>query len=205
MSIFKKLFGDRTRWALNSDFHNWTIHDLSQREAQIVVESLRDSEKASLMVWRSGWTQWRGLRDAECSDLLHSRVIHKEAPEVARADENFDPEITAVRSATANKPSFALRKATRFEAEYPVTVVCIDKEFKTVSVDVSEGGLKLQDAMPEWVAGYCTLLIAVEDGQILEVLGSLAEDQKHFKTRFEIVPSDKHSEFIEWFHKRFHS
>ena len=204
LKAIKDLFGDQVRWALNSDFHNWTIHDLSRREAQIVVESLRDSEKASLMVWRTGWKTWRGLRDPECSELLHSRVINKEAPETPRADDSFDPEITAVRSST-NKPAFSLRKATRFEAEYPVTVVCIDKEFKTVSIDISEGGLKVRDAMPEWVAGYCTLLLDVEDGQVLEVLGSLAEDQKHYKTRFEIVPSDKQSEFIEWFRKRFQS
>ena len=185
------------RWALNCDFHNWTIHDLRTNEASVILETLRDSEKASVLVWRTGWTNWKSLREPECSVLLHTRHVQLSAPPLP-AHEDFNPEITAVRPIKPETP-FHTRKSKRFDVSYPVQVISGTQEFSSVIEDLSEGGLRVRDALPEWVAGYCTVIFTVENGSKIEVMCSLAEDQKQSKTRLEIVPSEKHAAFLEWF------
>jgi hypothetical protein len=201
MNWFKGLLKDEERWAIHCDYHSWTVQDLSKDQAIAVLDTLKDTQKSSVMVWRTGWAGWRNLRDPECSDLMQPREVKVQAPPVP-TDENFDPEITAVRSVAAQNP-FMTRKGVRFDVEYPVVVVSSNQEFKTQSLDLSEGGLRVKDTLPDWVAGYCSVILHVENGRKIELMCSLAEDQKHSKTRFEIVPSEKQSEFLDWFQSKF--
>lgn len=187
------------RWALNCDFHNWTVQDLSLREAQIILETLRDSEKATVLVWRTGWPTWRSLKHPSCSELMYTRIQNIEAPHLNINIEN-DSEITAVRP-MSNESPFQARKYKRFSAAYPCLVLSNQKEFATQTVDLSRGGIRLANSVPDWVAGYCTLRLEVESGVSLSVICALAEDQKDFKTRFEVVSNegDVPTEYTKWF------
>lgn len=195
--------GEEQRWSINCDYHNWTVHDLTTDQARAVLETLRDTHKTTVKIWRTGWASWKSLRDPVCADLMQTRIVKIDAPPLPH-QEDFDPEITAVRPVSASSP-FSTRKHTRFEVSYPVTVMSSNHQFATESVDLSEGGIQVRDPLPDWVAGYCTVMIEVEDGRQVEVLCSLAEDQKYEKKRLEIVASEKHSDFLEWFrrHPRF--
>lgn len=193
-----RLFGKKERWSINCGYHNWTAHDLNKNEAGVLLETLRDSEKASVLVWRTGWTHWRNIRDPEAAPLLHAREIQVSAPVLPEL-EDFDPEITAVRPLIEKPANFLSRKHIRFDASYPVTVVSGTQDFSTETLDLSEGGLCLKDAVPDWVAGYCSVIITVEDGRTIEVMCSVAEDQAHAKTRLEMAPSEKQSEYLSWF------
>lgn len=192
------LNGKDGSWSLNCDFHNWTVHDLSTNEARVILETLRDSEKATVLVWKPGWAAWKPLRDAECEELLHTRVVKIKAP-IIPSVQDYDSEITAVRPLKAETP-FVTRKFNRFDVDYPAKLISGTQEFETRVLDLSEGGLRIKDPVPDWVAGYTTVVIIVEDGRQLELMCSLAEDQKHAKTRLEIAPSDKQSDFLAWFH-----
>lgn len=194
---WKGLWTREERWSLCCDFHDWVVHDLSLSEARAILETLRDSEKSTLVVWRTGWPNWRNLRDPDCSPLLNTRTVKISAPPLPKS-EDFDPEITAVRSLKPVNP-FASRKHSRFEAKFPVTIVSGSNEFKTETLDLSEGGLRVRDTLPDWVAGYCSAILEIENGRTLEVMCSLAEDQKQGKSRLEIVASDRAAEFVEWF------
>lgn len=185
------------RWSINCDFHNWTLHDLSTSEARACLETLRDSEKATVLVWKAGWPTWRQLRDNDCAELLENRGAKSEAPPIP-SDGEYDPEITAVRTVDPKNP-FHTRKLPRFDVDYPVLVASGTQEFRTRCLDISEGGLRVSEPLPDWVAGYCSVIMTVENGRVLELLCSIAEDQKHLKTRFEIVPSEKQPEFLAWF------
>jgi hypothetical protein len=196
-SWVKQLIRGDESWSLNCDFHNWTVHDLSTNEARVILETLRDSEKATVLVWKPGWAVWKSLRDGECAELLHTRIVKIKAP-VIPSVQDFDSEITAVRPVKAETP-FVTRKFNRFEVDYPARVVSGTQEFATRILDLSEGGLRIKDPVPDWVAGYSTVIITIEDGRDLELMCSLAEDQRHLKTRLEIVPSENQSEFLAWF------
>jgi hypothetical protein len=192
------LLASKERWSLSCDFHNWTIHDLSENEARVLIETLRSSEKATLLVWKTGWPSWRSLRDPECAVLLQTRIVQIEAPPVSQ-QASFDPEITSVHLKPTATAPISTRRHNRFDVEFPVTVVMGTQEFHTVCVDLSEGGMRLRDPLPEWVAGYTSVILHIDQDRSIEVMCSLAEDQKHSKTRLEIAISEKQPEFLDWF------
>ena len=164
-----------------------------------MLDTLRDSHKAGVVVWKKGWPRWKNLRDTGCEALWRSRDVRIKAPDLVKEHE-YDPEITAVRVKKQSSP-FYTRKSVRFKVNYPVTIFSGGQELQTVCLDLSSGGLRVQDPMPDWVAGYSSLILTVEDGRQLEIMCSVAEDQQHSKTRFEIVPSENQSEFLDWFAK----
>lgn len=123
----------------------------------------------------------------------------RKGDEPAREPIVFDPDSTA-RSILFEDPNFIARKFTRIRKKFSIEIECNGKVFKTSSYDISVGGIRLNDPLPEWVAGYCKVrVINAFNRDYVELMCSIVEDQRpDSRVRIELFPLDKIEEFQRW-------
>lgn len=179
----------RRNWALHNPLKGWTMHGLSIREAQLLVQTASLAERRIMMVWRSGWNNWFSLESEPCAELLREIPSVKDGAPPPPSFQK-DEEITTVQlSSSGPKKSLIERESVRCEVQVPAEIVQGPQSFRSLTSDVSMTGLKFQDRLPEWVAGYFTVILGLEHGPI-EITCMLVEDQKKDKTRVEVVETD---------------
>lgn len=113
-------------------------------------------------------------------------------------------EVTSVmpmdRSPKAPRPrtQTSNRKYTRFPVQIPVVIQTTTEQFSTWSVDISEGGIRLKDQLPDQFAGYSQVVLLPRNHPPIHLLGSLVEDQQDGRHHVEFVDSENQAEFIAW-------
>jgi hypothetical protein len=184
-------FLTRRPWAIHNPLKSWTLAGLSLRECQLLVASMTDAEMKVSWAHLEGWTDWKPLSEPECHDLfLHKDEAHPTLPAVPQMLQDDDHEITQVRMITMvqKQKEIVKRKFTRFTAKIPAKIIMGTYNFETHTMDLSEGGFCFEDRLPEWVAGYFTVVLGIP-GKSFEFNCFLAEDQKKDKFRSEIAPT----------------
>lgn len=193
----------RRPWAIHNPLKSWTLAGLSLRECQLLVASMTDAEMKVSWVHHENWPDWKPLSGPECHELfLYKDHDHGELPALPQIIQESDHEITQVRVVTAGvqKREMIVRKFVRYEAKVPVEIVVGANTFRTSTSDMSEGGFCFEDKLPDWVAGYFTVVVNAPEKKF-EFTCFLAEDQKKDKFRAEVAPTTSEqiiSEFREW-------
>ena len=75
---------------------------------------------------------------------------HSDDEEVKLTDSVIQLEASEEAS---NSGQFVVRKNRRFKKRYEITIMVGDKTFETHSLDISVGGILLEDTLPDWVDG----------------------------------------------------
>jgi hypothetical protein len=181
----------RRPWALYNPLKSWTLAGLSLRECQVLVASMSDAEMKVSWAYKSRWSDWKPLGNPDCHSLfLFKDPKRTNLPTVPDLKQEDDHEITQVRtlSAPAGRERVQVsRKHQRYIAELQVEIMVGSQRFSTVTTDLSEGGFLFQDPLPDWVAGYFTVVLNSRKKKF-EFTCCLAEDQKKEKFRTEISP-----------------
>jgi len=197
----------RRPWALHNPLKSWTLAGLSLRECQLLVASMTDAEMKVSWAHCEGWADWKPLSGPECHELFTFKDgKHGELPALPQIVQEDDHEITQVRVATVGSPKREqiVRKFTRYEGKVPVEIVVGSNAFSTNTCDMSEGGFLFEDKLPDWVAGYFTVVLNTPD-KMFEFTCFLAEDQKKDKFRAEVAPTTSETiinEFKTWLVKQ---
>jgi len=191
------MFGFLTRrpWAIHNPLKSWTLADLSLRECQLLVASMSDIEMKVSWAFHESWSDWKPLSEPGCHDLfLHHDESHPVLPPLPQMIQDDDHEITEVRVLATAPVSRDLvtRKHPRYQAKIPVEIMVSSYSFVTHTQDLSLGGFCFEDKLPDWVAGYFTVVLNTPD-KMFEFTCILAEDQKKDKFRAEIAPSTSES------------
>ncbi len=187
MGIFKS-----NPWTLHNPLKSWTLQGLSDEEAQIVVSILTLAESNVVLVWNKDWSHWLPLRSPECRLLFVPWVpLGPNPPEMTAEVGLHDPvedETTQVRPVHVIRKTMIDRRHERYLVRISCDVVVGENVFSTHSKDISTGGICFEEALPEWVAGYFTVIIKSENP--LEIVCMMVEDQKKDKFRAEILESN---------------
>jgi hypothetical protein len=181
----------RRVWALYNPLKSWTLAGLSLRESQLLVASMTDAEMTVSWAYNTEWTEWRPLGSPDCAELFkfedHKHLNVPAVPDIKQED---DHEITQVRSLSSVAPKVRepiARKHARYTAHLEVEIMVGSQHFATKTTDLSAGGFLFADPLPDWVAGYFTVMIKAKNKKF-EFTCCLAEDQKKEKFRTEISP-----------------
>lgn len=164
---------------------------------------MSDAEMKVSWAHHENWTEWKPLSGDECTDLFSFKdADHGALPEIPQMTQEDDHEITEVRviATVAPKKEIIVRKFTRYEARIPVEIMVGANAFTTHTSDLSEGGFCFEDKLPEWVAGYFTVVLDTPE-KMFEFTCFLAEDQKKDKFRAEVAPTTSEAvilEFRDW-------
>lgn len=173
-------------WSLHNPLKGWTLHRLSLEEAQKLVHTMSLPERKVSWAWITGWSDWRSL-GAEGTELLFKEQFEDNELAPTLPANRLEDEITEVH--VEPKKENTIREHLRIKADLSAEVILGSQSFKTRTTDYSEGGIRFKDALPDWVAGYFTVIVQTT-ARSFEVTCILVEDQKIQKTRVEIVETE---------------
>lgn len=185
IDLFKKPL-----WTLHNPLKAWTLRGLSFEEASLIVSTLTTAEVNLSLAWRSDWQAWQKMNAPDCQELFRTREPRgPSAPAIPNALlSDDDGDVTQVRPSAALRPKTA-RKFDRFKVQIPCDVIVGEHVFATQSQDISGGGFCFEDSLPEWVAGYFTVVAKLP--MPLEFTCGMVEDQKQNRRRVEILDMSK--------------
>lgn len=186
--MFKSLFSSEQKsWSLNNPLKGWTLHGLNSREACLLLHTLSLAERRVVRAWKTGWDEWKSLDAPECQEL-NAGFDNPDPGAPPLPPEVEEDEITLVHSSHRKVKRFHARPE-RKQVVVRAEIVQGPQSFRTRTENVSEGGIKFADVLPEWVAGYFTVILGLQTGPI-EVTCMLVEDQKDSKTRVEVIETE---------------
>lgn len=191
------------RWSIHNPLKGWTLHGMKDGEARLVVQTLSLAEKQICSVWRNGWDKWENFMSPSAEFLREPAAPLRapNAPPPPSLSDSDEQTTTRVHLSHARPLRDKGRNYLRLEVTVPAQVVTASQSFSTETENVSEGGIKFIRPLPEWVAGYFTVILGLNEGP-LEVTCMLIEDQGDAKTRVAVVEtSDEESHlprFKEW-------
>jgi len=174
-------------WALHNSIKNWTVFDLTDREAQIVINTLSMNELKLIYICQSGDTTWMRF-----DSLLHQKLLNPNVTSQGRFPPvhldlhvgEFDSDFFVIQPRKVHTP----RLHGRFTIDLPLSIETAGKVFKSSTIDVSEGGFYIKDSIPEWIAGYFLVRVEAFKG-VFQIMCSMVENQKS-RHRIQIVSED---------------
>lgn len=174
-------------WALHNSIKNWTLYDLTEREAQIILNTLSTNELKLIYICQSESTAWERFDSAIHQKLVNPNVTKQGRFPPVNIDlqiGEFDSEIFVIQPRKVLTP----RLHGRYTVELPITIETSGKVFDSSTIDISEGGFYLKDFIPDWVAGYFLVKVKGFKGTF-QIMCSIVENQKS-RHRIQIVSED---------------
>jgi hypothetical protein len=185
-----KSFLSKPLWTLHNPLKGWTLQGMTHDEVCLLVSTLTTAEVNLSLAWRTDWKEWKKLNATDCQELFRERKnVGANPPPIAHKliDDEHD-ETTQVRPALKLKEKTA-RKFHRCKVDVPCDIIVGEHVFSTRSQDISGGGFCFTDSLPEWVAGYFTVVLKKEPA--LEFTCRMVEDQKQNRLRAEIMDNSR--------------
>ncbi|MCB9025554.1 MAG: PilZ domain-containing protein [Bdellovibrionaceae bacterium] len=219
-----------TVWSVCIISQKKIISGLTPRELQAIVAAYDHSMLDDLMVWTPFFDDWKMVRHFEYLLTFKSLEIADEPPiynwDESKLKSMDDPglsklvtrkleddlsasniqdglirNITDLDIESINKQILP-RKFTRLKREYPIEIELNGNIFKTLSTDISIGGMSIKDELPEWITGYFSVKIfqpileqsLVHTGWVMDV-----DDQRRHRIAFlPFKKKDTEQQFEDW-------
>ena len=125
-------------------------------------------------------------------------TTHDDSPASLKEKDEYTEDLFADTTMTDSTPGNR-RKYRRFPLRLHVEIICQDQIYETYTMDVSLGGVALEGVLPDWVAGYCTVVLSTPDlRRRLEFMCSVVENQLGQNYRLELYPSTHSKELKIW-------
>lgn len=195
-------------WCLINARNGNTIRALSLNEARAAIAGVPEESRVDWWVWREGWPDWKPLVQVRLLTEPLYRSMNEEPPAFnvdvslmeRRGSSTFDPRVkhethtmlemdSEIEELMIAGAEFVSRTHRRMKRRLKVKIKQGDRKFVSHTVDVSAGGLHLEDLLPDWVAGYCQVVIIKPDSKkAIELTCSVVENQKpEERTRLQII------------------
>lgn len=159
------------------------MQGLTPRELQAIVASYDHNYIHDLYVWNETFSEWQSIRMfPELLNFMGLNIPDQapyfsfEKDKVVEDDENHNLKLILTRgleddlkkhpvqeSLITNLSEISVeldtnkhkpRKHERLNREYPVEIEASGKIFKTMTKNISPGGMSIKDELPDWVTGY---------------------------------------------------
>lgn len=183
-------------WAIHNALRNWTLYGLSEREVQLIMNTLSTNELKLVSLCASADMIWRPLDSSQHQSLISAEGKDKgEYPDpTPRTEQSSDAEYFVIRPKKVILP----RLHDRIEIELDVVIEGLSRsqKFKSKTIDLSEGGIHFSDVIPDWVSGYFIVIISYQEKQY-QIMCALVEDQK-IKHRVQVMSEENDSHYVSY-------
>ena len=205
-------------WCLYEVNERRLVEGLLFDEARAIISSISATNLSNWLVWREDWPDWRAVNDVEgltemiyrnlmaapppvpttasIADLAPQGLVHEEEGDGFTS--TFSEDIKLTDSLIQLKPSddstqsgqFVVRKNRRFKKRYEIAIIVDDQIFDTHCLDISVGGILLEENLPDWVRGQFKVRIKKPNlKQQIELTACVIEGQTPGeKNRVGILP-----------------
>ncbi len=195
-------------WCLLSSVTGQSLNGLTFSETRAAVSALADT-RVDWLVWREGWTKWKPLVQVrELLEPIHREMkqnppayeiqmddVEKQVRDIfsSETDEWTQSTVdyqTATKDLETLGHEFQNRLHKRLKKRFKVQIVQSSNKFTSHTIDVSVGGILIEDVLPDWVVGYCQVfLIRPSNKKAIEITCFLVENQApHDRRRLQILP-----------------
>lgn len=182
-------------WAVHNSLKGWTLYSLTEREIQLLINTLSSNEIKLVKVCRQGDKEWHKISREQFPELYAPVGKFEEGYPALNTDapvENTDTDYFVIKTKKVMHP----RLHDRIEKQFNATVLGQTNNFDTTTIDLSEGGIHFNDIIPAWVSGY--FIVRINDGeQTYQVMCSLVEDQKE-KKRVQVMSEESDPQFLKY-------
>jgi len=182
-------------WALHNSLKGWTLYELSEREVQIIIQTLTKNEVKLIQVCSLSTKKWQTLDEVNHAHLFVRICLESKnfpVPNDGLILDDTDTDYFVIRP----KKVFLPRLHDRVEKNYQAQVIGQSQNFDTMTADLSEGGIQFKDLLPKWVSGY--FLVKIIDGvDTFMLMCSLVEDQIENK-RVQIVSEESDINYVKY-------
>lgn len=182
-------------WALHNSLKGWTLYSLTEREVQLLINTLSGNEVKLAKVCRKNGKEWYKISREQFPELYAPAGKFEEGYPSLNLEahvEGTDTDYFVVKTKKVMHP----RLHERIEKQFSATILGQINNFDTSTVDLSEGGIHFTDIIPSWVSGY--FIVKIHDGNnIYQVMCSMVEDQKE-KKRVQVMSEESDPQFIKY-------
>ncbi len=171
-------------WSLSKPVEKKQIDGLTFEQARFFVGELPASEHHLWMVWREGFTKWIPL--LECHDLIKQpkSAMRRVSPPLPPDEINEFSMINNL-SEMANGKEIDQRLSRRFVKYFSVIVETKGgPSFQTKLVDISVGGMKLAEAIPEAFGVSFNATVKRADGEELKIYCKVIKSSARLRVKF---------------------
>ncbi len=185
-----------SKWALHNPLKSWTLYNLNEVELSAILLSVSAMELRIIKISKKNESSWVSL------DQNTYPAFFKKGSKDQYSSNSGYPEVATKTEDVTETGYFVIKpdkiRQTRLHKRHEISVSCTlvgsnNQEFKTSTVDISEGGLHFKEFIPAWVAGY----FLVDVNEKFKLMCSLVEDQKE-KRRVQIVSEDSDFNYTEY-------
>lgn len=183
-------------WAVSNALKNWTLYNLSEQDVRLLLLTFSDNELKLAKICLQNDSNWYSVFHPDFAGFLkkENREAYASGVGYPAVSESIDtaPDTGFFGMKSGGKVVHP-RLYNRIEKEIPCVILLNDKEFRSTTIDLSEGGFYFKEVVPEWVAGY--FLVNVDSK--FQLMCSLVEDQKE-KARVQIVSEEADPQYIAY-------
>jgi hypothetical protein len=181
-------------WAIHNSLKGWTLYDLSEREVQLMLNSISKNELKLLSICDASDFVWQSFDSTKHGRFLSEtgKAKNKFPEPISGRDQDDEPEYFVVKPRKIILP----RLHERIEIEIDVTIEGHKQKFSSKTIDLSEGGIYFKDLIPDWVSGY--FIVQVRHlGQSHQIMCALVEDQK-IKNRVQVMSEESDQHYVNY-------
>jgi hypothetical protein len=181
-------------WALHNSLKNWTLYGLNEREVQLFLNSMSFNEIKLLSICELNKKLWEPFDVKKYPQFISDTGKNKNHfPEpVINQNQDAEAEYFIVKPKKVILP----RLHERIEIEIDVMIEGHNQQFKSKTVDLSDGGIYFKSLIPDWVSGYFIVVVS-HAGISQQIMCALVEDQK-IKHRVQVMSEESDQHFINY-------
>jgi hypothetical protein len=191
MSIFD------SNWSLYNEFKDIRIDGLTFTQTKGYVQCLEESHRGAWLAWHEGIPDWRPLENFP--DLFsENRDREKALPPVPPATKN---QVFEETHADFEAGEYNLKSETnqdhrlhrRYQKRYSVKTAALGKGFQTFSVNLSMGGILLENEIPDKFGASFMLLVGRAQGDQIEIFCEMIFSPEGKRTKRVRIRSMNHA------------
>jgi hypothetical protein len=150
-------------WSLFNELADRQIDGLKIEDAEFVVALIPTSERYSWLVWNDGLGDWINL--IECQELSKIPTMQSqiESKEIAAIKESISTKIEPLIERIDQ------RLSRRFAKVLPVEVIGQSGSFFTQTEDISVGGIKVRDPIPDYIGKNFVIILSNRSGEQIKL------------------------------------
>lgn len=183
-------------WAMHNSLKGWTLYSLTEREVQLLINTMSSNEVKLVKICKQHGAQWEKLSREQFPELYAPvgkfedgyPALGLEATDSGSQDADY----FVVKAKKVMHP----RLHERIEKQFEATILGQTQNFATTTIDLSEGGIQFNDIIPAWVSGYFIVRVADQDTHY-SVMCSLVEDQKE-KKRVQVMSEESDPQYMRY-------
>ena len=142
-------------WSLVNEVTHLQADGLNYQQAEFVVAIIPNDQKENWLVWHEGLANWIPL--LESKELTGQKPTGRRAPPLPPQRES--QELSASDAGGRAQMKIDNRLNRRFVKKFSVEIFGMSGSFKTTTINVSLGGMRLQDPIPAIVGNKFNVLL----------------------------------------------